>query len=107
MTEGSIASWKVKEGMEYSLHGLGLRLASRFPRTFKAYGLTILSTGGSFSAGDVLLEVETDKAQMDVEAQDDGVMAKITVCTHSGQMTRHGDQTDRAGYIARRRLEGN
>jgi pyruvate/2-oxoglutarate dehydrogenase complex dihydrolipoamide acyltransferase (E2) component len=48
MTEGNIASWKVKEGDE-------------------------------FVAGDVLLEVETDKAQMDVEAQDDGVMAKILV----------------------------
>ncbi|KAF4782735.1 biotin-requiring enzyme [Colletotrichum scovillei] len=47
MTEGSIASWKVKEGE-------------------------------SFSAGDVLLEIETDKATMDVEAQDDGVMFKIT-----------------------------
>ncbi|KAF8539551.1 hypothetical protein BDD12DRAFT_837685 [Trichophaea hybrida] len=33
--------------------------------------------GDSFSAGDVLLEIETDKAQMDVEAQDDGIMAKI------------------------------
>ena len=33
--------------------------------------------GDSFSAGDVLLEVETDKATMDVEAQDDGVMFKI------------------------------
>jgi hypothetical protein len=42
------------------------------------YGL-----GDSFSAGDVLLEVETDKAQMDVEAQDDGKMAKIMVqCKH-------------------------
>ncbi|OCL04174.1 hypothetical protein AOQ84DRAFT_324809 [Glonium stellatum] len=47
MTEGNIASWKVKEG-------------------------------DSFVAGDVLLEIETDKAQMDVEAQDDGIMAKIT-----------------------------
>ncbi|KAK1691250.1 biotin-requiring enzyme [Colletotrichum godetiae] len=47
MTEGSIASWKVKEGE-------------------------------SFSAGDVLLEIETDKATMDVEAQDDGIMFKIT-----------------------------
>ncbi|KAH8658726.1 putative pyruvate dehydrogenase complex protein X component, mitochondrial [Tricladium varicosporioides] len=46
MTEGNIASWKVKEG-------------------------------DSFSAGDVLLEIETDKASMDVEAQDDGIMAKI------------------------------
>lgn len=46
MTEGNIASWKVKEGESYS-------------------------------AGDVLLEIETDKATMDVEAQDDGVMVKI------------------------------
>lgn len=46
MTEGNIASWKVKEG-------------------------------DSFSQGDVLLEIETDKASMDVEAQDDGIMAKI------------------------------
>ncbi|MCJ1400436.1 pyridoxine biosynthesis protein [Xylographa trunciseda] len=47
MTEGNIASWKVKEG-------------------------------DSFSTGDVLLEIETDKAQMDVEAQDDGIVMKIT-----------------------------
>lgn len=33
--------------------------------------------GDSFVAGDVLLEIETDKASMDVEAQDDGVVAKI------------------------------
>lgn len=33
--------------------------------------------GDSFSAGDVILEVETDKSQIDVEAADDGVMAKI------------------------------
>jgi hypothetical protein len=33
--------------------------------------------GDSFSTGDVLLEIETDKATMDVEAQDDGIMAKI------------------------------
>ncbi|KGQ12544.1 Pyruvate dehydrogenase complex protein X component [Beauveria bassiana D1-5] len=46
MTEGNIASWRVKEGE-------------------------------SFSAGDVLLEIETDKATMDVEAQDDGIMMKI------------------------------
>jgi pyruvate/2-oxoglutarate dehydrogenase complex dihydrolipoamide acyltransferase (E2) component len=46
MTEGNIATWKVKEG-------------------------------DSFSAGDVLLEIETDKATMDVEAQDDGIVMKI------------------------------
>ena len=38
-----------------------------------------VSEGSAFSAGDVLLEIETDKATMDVEAQDDGVMAKIVV----------------------------
>ncbi|KAF8167985.1 dihydrolipoamide acetyltransferase [Crassisporium funariophilum] len=46
MTEGGIASWKIKEG-------------------------------GTFSTGDVLLEIETDKATIDVEAQDDGILAKI------------------------------
>lgn len=35
--------------------------------------------GDAFSAGDVLLEIETDKAHMDVEAQDDGIVAKIMV----------------------------
>ncbi|EJD05936.1 single hybrid motif-containing protein [Fomitiporia mediterranea MF3/22] len=33
--------------------------------------------GDAFSAGDVLLEIETDKATIDVEAQDDGVLGKI------------------------------
>src|SRR5271167_4137093 len=33
--------------------------------------------GDPFSAGDVLLEIETDKALMDVEAQDNGILAKI------------------------------
>ncbi|OBZ79090.1 Pyruvate dehydrogenase complex protein X component, mitochondrial [Grifola frondosa] len=33
--------------------------------------------GESFSSGDVLLEIETDKATIDVEAQDDGILAKI------------------------------
>jgi pyruvate dehydrogenase E2 component (dihydrolipoamide acetyltransferase) len=33
--------------------------------------------GESFSAGEVLLEIETDKATIDVEAQEDGILAKI------------------------------
>ncbi len=33
--------------------------------------------GDRFAAGDVLLEIETDKATMDVEAQEDGVVFKI------------------------------
>ncbi|KIY45466.1 pyruvate dehydrogenase [Fistulina hepatica ATCC 64428] len=35
--------------------------------------------GESFTVGDVLLEIETDKATIDVEAQDEGVVAKIIV----------------------------
>ncbi|KAK0465187.1 pyruvate dehydrogenase [Desarmillaria tabescens] len=35
--------------------------------------------GETFSSGDVLLEVETDKATIDVEAQEDGILAKIMV----------------------------
>lgn len=37
------------------------------------------NAGETFNAGDVLLEIETDKAQMDVEAQDSGILAKILV----------------------------
>ncbi|KAG9026716.1 hypothetical protein FRB95_008522, partial [Tulasnella sp. JGI-2019a] len=33
--------------------------------------------GEAFATGDILLEIETDKATMDVEAQDDGIMGKI------------------------------
>ena len=39
--------------------------------------------GESFVAGDVLLAIETDKAAIDVEAQDDGIMGKIVVRTSS------------------------
>lgn len=36
-----------------------------------------VSVGQEYSAGDVLLEIETDKAQIDVEALDDGKLVKI------------------------------
>ncbi|WBW73091.1 pyruvate dehydrogenase protein x component, Pdx1 [Schizosaccharomyces osmophilus] len=39
----------------------------------------ILKEGDTFKAGDAILEVETDKATMDVEAQDDGILAKILI----------------------------
>lgn len=35
--------------------------------------------GDVFKAGDILLGIETDKAAIDVEAMDDGVMGKIIV----------------------------
>ena len=38
-----------------------------------------VKVGEPFSTGDLLLEVETDKAQIDVEAQDVGKLAKILV----------------------------
>ena len=38
-----------------------------------------LKAGDSFSAGDVLAEIETDKATVDYESVDDGVIAKILV----------------------------
>ena len=67
MTEGNIANWKVKEGEPRSSQSV-----------FRRCLLNDL-VGDSFSTGDVLLEIETDKAQMDVEAQEDGKLAKITV----------------------------
>lgn len=65
MTEGNIATWKVKEGDE-------------------------------FVAGDVLLEIETDKASMDVEAQEDGIMMKI----FEGDGTKNVQVGSRIGVIA-------
>ncbi|KAK9767285.1 hypothetical protein K7432_003016 [Basidiobolus ranarum] len=37
--------------------------------------------GDKLEAGEVILEIETDKAQMEIEAQDDGILAKILVPT--------------------------
>jgi pyruvate dehydrogenase E2 component (dihydrolipoamide acetyltransferase) len=33
--------------------------------------------GDSLSPGDVLVEIETDKAQMDFEFQEEGILAKV------------------------------
>ena len=41
-----------------------------------------LKEGDSFGAGDVILEIETDKATMDVEAQEEGILGKILVSRH-------------------------
>jgi pyruvate dehydrogenase E2 component (dihydrolipoamide acetyltransferase) len=35
--------------------------------------------GDTIAPGDVLVEIETDKAQMDFECQEDGFLAKILV----------------------------
>ena len=46
-----------------------------------------VSEGSSFSAGDSLAVIETDKASMDFEAQDDGVVAKLLVQPGSGEIS--------------------
>lgn len=52
--------------------------------------------GEPFSSGDVLLEVETDKAQIDVEAQDDGKLAKIL----KGDGSKDVDVGETIAYLA-------
>ena len=42
--------------------------------------------GEAFGPGDVLCEVETDKATVSFEAQDEGVIAKILVQAGSGEV---------------------
>ena len=42
--------------------------------------------GSSFAAGDVICSIETDKATVDFEAQDDGVMAKIIIEAGAGEI---------------------
>jgi pyruvate dehydrogenase E2 component (dihydrolipoamide acetyltransferase) len=44
-----------------------------------AIGTWQKSPGDKISPGDVLVEIETDKAQMDFENQDEGYLAKILV----------------------------
>jgi len=43
-----------------------------------------VSEGSKFSAGDVIAKIETDKATMDFEAQDDGYVAKFLMEAGSG-----------------------
>ncbi|KAL3823696.1 hypothetical protein ACHAXA_007267 [Cyclostephanos tholiformis] len=45
-----------------------------------------VAEGDSFSAGDSLAVIETDKASMDFEAQDDGVVAKLLVVERGGEV---------------------
>jgi pyruvate dehydrogenase E2 component (dihydrolipoamide acetyltransferase) len=42
--------------------------------------------GDTIAPGDVLVEIETDKAQMDFEFQEDGVLAKILKETGSKEV---------------------
>ena len=46
-----------------------------------AIGAWQKQVGDKISPGDVLVEIETDKAQMDFECQDEGYLAKILLQT--------------------------
>ncbi|MFQ5437622.1 MAG: biotin/lipoyl-containing protein, partial [Paracoccaceae bacterium] len=43
----------------------------------------LVSTGDKVAAGDILAEIETDKATMEFEAVDDGVIGKILIAAGS------------------------
>ncbi|KAG8953992.1 hypothetical protein FRC04_000976 [Tulasnella sp. 424] len=64
MTEGGIAKWKKKEGESFETGEILLEIVRR----------SLLQM-----ALELLGQRETDKATMDVEAQDDGIMGKIIV----------------------------
>ena len=52
--------------------------------------------GDKVKSGDVIAEIETDKATMEVEAVDEGVLAKILVPRgHRGRRGQHADRGDR------------
>ena len=59
--------------------------------------------GEAFSAGEVLLEIETDKATMDVEAQEDGVLAKIIVRVFKAHFVFQATLTEASEHFAGRR----
>lgn len=71
MTEGGIAQWKVKEGQKYSTGDVLLEIVSILPFTL-------------FRVVPNARHQETDKATIDVEAPEDGILAKIIVSTPHG-----------------------
>jgi hypothetical protein len=104
MTEGTITAWKKKEGKPKDQDSLVLSARVHFSdldvmvflsfgsqtskgrgyHSFRDTNFTLVNfvdydcfIGDSVVAGDVLLEIETDKAGMDVEAVEDGILAKI------------------------------
>jgi pyruvate dehydrogenase E2 component (dihydrolipoamide acetyltransferase) len=54
-----------------------------------------LEEGDSFNAGEVIAEIETDKATLGFDAQDPGVIAKILV--GAGQEVRRGGVAQKFG----------
>lgn len=67
MTEGGIASWKKKEGEPFAAGDVLLEIVRCAGPLLLAHFVTVYAPQ------------ETDKATIDVEAQDDGILAKIIV----------------------------
>ena len=60
--------------------------------------------GDKVAAGDVIAEIETDKATMEVEAVDEGTLGKILVRRrHRRRQGQHADRRAAAGWRKRRR----
>jgi pyruvate dehydrogenase E2 component (dihydrolipoamide acetyltransferase) len=68
MTEGGIASWKKKEGDTFTTGEVLVEIVSCQVMFLSSLTHTVTHT-----------RQETDKATIDVEAQDDGILAKIIV----------------------------
>ena len=69
----------------------------------------LVKEGDSVAAGDLIAEIETDKATMEFEAVDEGIVGKILIAEGSAGRTRPrtalpvGGPPDRVGLRARRR----
>jgi pyruvate/2-oxoglutarate dehydrogenase complex dihydrolipoamide acyltransferase (E2) component len=51
----------------------------------------LVKEGDEVSSGDILAEIETDKATMEFEAVDEGVISSILVPEGTEREGRHGD----------------
>merc|ERR1712166_1568438 len=67
----------------HTVHGL-----PALSPTMEAGNLTewLINEGDTFGPGDVIARIETDKATVDLEAQDDGILAKILVPAGSNDL---------------------
>ncbi len=71
MTEGTIIKWHKKEGIILFSNNISKVVSKRI---WKIY-----SKGDKIASGDILFEVQTDKAVVPFEMEEEGIMAKIIV----------------------------
>lgn len=83
MDTGTIVSWQKKEGKDYprALRSAILVASSYMPRSYKCCKCQLSSrpSGDKLNEGDLLAEIETDKATMGFETPEEGYLAKILV----------------------------